>query len=180
MKVASILLLVLLICSALHAEDDNAFESWIYPKSKYKEKSLSPTTITSADKTKVRKIYSGHGQFISNDPFHEVLAFYVRKSGLKPPNWSILGREFPGTEIYIPAHFSRTNFYREHPSVTLQHYIQENVATAHLLVTDHPQVGFVSVTITRGREDDSTLIQMIQHPSGPIGRNVKFTESEEK
>jgi hypothetical protein len=169
---------VMLFKSSL-AEEVPPFDGWVLPGATLKEQALSPVTVTSADKKDVQSITTGLGQYISAKPFHEVVAFYVRKSGLTPPNWSILGREYPGTKIHIPSHFSRTNFYREEPSVTVLHYIREDIATAQVLVTDHPQLGFISVSITRGKNDDQTLIQLIQHPSKRIRRGTEQSDARE-
>ncbi len=170
---------VLMLSKSSLAEETPPFDGWVFPGATLKEQALSPVTVASADKKDVQSITTGLGQYISAKPFHEVVAFYVRKSGLTPPNWSILGREYPGTRIHIPAHFSRTNFYREEPSVTVLHYIREDVATAQVLVTDHPHLGFISVSITRGKNDDQTLIQLIQHPSKRIRRGTESSDAKE-
>lgn len=170
--ISSIILLTvcILLTPTANAKDDPVFQGWVFPNSKLKEQSLTPVKVTSADKKTVQTVNSGSGQYETEKPFHEVVEFYVNKSGLTPSNWSILGREFPGTKTYIPAHFSRKNFYREEPSVTILHNIREDIATLHLLVTDHPQLGFVSVTVSRGRNAQETVIQLIHHSADKIKR----------
>jgi hypothetical protein len=165
MRILMILTVILTIAHGSSADETHPFDGWVFPGAKLKEQSTSPVRATSADKKKVQSVTSGFGQYVTDKPFHEVVAFYVRKSGLTPPNWSILGREYPGTDVHIPAHFSRTNFYREEPSVTLLHYIRDDAAVAHLLVSDHPTLGFITVAVTRGKAEESTVIQLIQHSS---------------
>lgn len=167
---------VMLTVSSL-AEEAPPFDGWVFPGATSMGQDLSAVTVTSADKKDVQLITGGAGQYISEKPFHEVVAFYVRKSGWTPPNWSILGREFPGTEMYSPFSFSSTDVYREKPSVTVLHYIREDIATAQVLVTDHPQLGFISVSIARGKNDDQTLIQLIQHPSNRIRRGTEQSDA---
>ena len=144
----------------------------MFPGAKLKEQVLSPVTFTSADKKSVQSLKPRLGQYVTEKPFQEVVAFYVRKSGMKT-NGSILGREFPGTDIYLPAHFASIDPSREEPSVTLLHYIRADVAALQLLMTDHPQFGFISISVTRGKNDDQTLIQLIQHPSKRTTRDAE-------
>ena len=150
------------------AENENPLADWLYLKSTAKEHSVSPITVTSGDKTKIESFISAYGQYVTEDPFHTVVRFYVEKSGQTPPNWSILGRQFPGTKVNIPAHFSHVDIYRKQPSVTILHYIRENTASAQFLMTDLPEAGFMSVSITRGKDDTKTLIQITRHPAKAI------------
>ncbi len=156
--------IMLVFSKPVFANEIRPFDGWVFPEANLKDQSTKSVTVTSADKKSVQAVTCRLGQYITDKPFHEVVAFYVRKTGLTPPNWS--GREYPGTDDHIPAHLSHTNFYREKPSVTVLHYIREDVATAQLLVTDDPQLGFISVSITRGKNDDKTVVQLIQHSSG--------------
>lgn len=178
MRILFILAVTLTYCSHSLADENIPFDGWVFPEAKMKEKSMSPITVTSADKKDIQSVSSGSGQYLTEKPFHEVVAFYVQKSGLKPPNWSILGREYPGDDIHMPAHFSRFNFYREKPSVTVLHYIRKDVATAQFLVTDHPTLGFITASVTRGVSDDRTLIQLIHHPSKRIQRGTKQSDAQ--
>ena len=174
-----ILIVVFAVSGASYGEETSPFDGWVFPDAKLREQSASPVTATSADKKMVHSVTSGFGQYETEKPFHEVVAFYVRKSGLTPPNWSILGREYPGTDVHIPAHFSRTNIYREEPSITLLHYIRDDSAVAHLLVTDHPTLGFITVAITRGKGEERTVIQLIQHSSKQIERGTEQSDVRE-
>ena len=179
MRILLVLAVAITIAGVASADEKNPLDGWVFPGARLKEQALAPITVTSADKKNVQSVTSGLGQYVTEKPFHEVVAFYVQKSGLAPPNWSILGREYPGTDVHIPAHFSRTNYYREEPSVTVLHYIREDVATAQFLVTDHPELGFISVSVTRGMNDDHTVIQMIQHSSKRIRRSTEQSDARE-
>ncbi|WP_442509498.1 hypothetical protein SH528x_001074 [Novipirellula sp. SH528] len=171
MRILFILIAVLSSSGLLRADESRSFDSWVFPDADLKEQSSLPVTVTSAHKKNVQSVTSRSGQYITDKPFHEVVLFYARQSGLNPTNKSILAREYPGTDVYIPAHTSSINFYREEPSVTVLHYIRENVATVQLLVTDHPELGFLSVSVTRGKHDDQTVIQLIQHTANRITKN---------
>ncbi|MEQ8785247.1 MAG: hypothetical protein RIC55_03075 [Pirellulaceae bacterium] len=179
MRMLLIMTVLLTLSSRSLADEPRPFDGWVFPEAKRKEELTTPVTVTSADKSDVQSVSSGLGQYLTEKPFHEVVAFYVRKSGLKPPNWSILGREHPGADVEIPAHFSRTNAYREKPSVTVLHYIREDVAAAQFLVTDHPELGFISVSVTHGKNDDHTMIQLIQHSSQRIRRGTEPSDAPE-
>ena len=150
------------------AESEDPLKAWVYPESTVKEHSNAPTTVTSADGSTVQTFRNASGQYLTEDPFHAVVKFYVEKSGFAPSNWSILGRKFPGTEVHIPAHFSKVDIYREKPSVTILHYIRKDSASLQLLMTDLPDAGFMSVSVTRGKEDTETLVQIVHHPANPI------------
>ncbi len=156
----------ILIAVDAHA-DDAPFKDWIFPGAKPREQSVNPITVTSADKQHVQTVANGSGQYLTDKPFHEVVLFYVRKSGIKKPN-QIYAREFPGTDIHIPAHNHIFNFYRKEPTVTILHYIRDDVATAHLMITDHPKLGIISVSVTRSRNDPQTVVQLINHTSQRI------------
>src|SRR4051812_6776897 len=76
-------------------EGEGALKRWTYPNATPRE-----VVHTTADSGSVRL---DSGQYSTADPFHEVVRFYVERSGLEPPNWSILGREFPGDTVHIPG-----------------------------------------------------------------------------
>jgi hypothetical protein len=97
------------------------------------------------------------------------VSFYVKKSGFEPPNWSILGRKFPGTDIYLPAHWTQQGEVDgKLRSLIIQHFIREQAASAQLLLTNHPEVGTISISITRGKEDAKTLIQIVSIPASDV------------
>lgn len=144
------------------ADDEHKFSEWIYPGEELSKGAVSKVgSVGEAEESKSVVIQMGF--YNTEAEFHEVVAFYVRKSGLTPPNWKILGREFPGTDVYLPAHFSDGSLTSEKPSVTLMHYIRENVATAQLLVTNHPEIGSIAVSITRSKDDQRTRVNLIHH-----------------
>lgn len=157
-------IVAILITVNVHA-DDVPFQDWIFPGAKPREQSVNP--VTSADKQHVQTVASGSGQYLTGKPFHEVVLFYLRKAGIKKPN-KIYAREFPGTDIHIPAHTQIFNVYRQEPTVTVLHYIRHDVATAQLMVTDHPELGFISVSVTRSRNDTQTVVQLINHTAKRI------------
>lgn len=170
MRLFAFLAGMLLFAPSTFADERQSIDTWVFPEAKLKERSSTPVAVTSADKTNVQSVANGSFQYITEKPFHEVVLYYARKCGLKPTNKSILARPFPGTTIYMPAHFSRSNFYRETASVSALHYIRENVASAQFLVTDHPELGFIAISVTRGKNDDQTLIQLIHHTATQITR----------
>lgn len=151
--------------ATLAAEEKGPLDAWLFPNATMKEHSAPRVSTTSADGTRVTSVASEAAQYVTEKPFHEVVAFYVRKSGLTPPNWSILGRKFPGTDVHLPAHWVEASVDGEKPFVTILHYIRENIASAQVLITGHPELGNISISIIRGKDDKQTLIQMIQHPS---------------
>lgn len=164
-SLASVLAVIITAISV--QADDASLQDWIFPGAKPQEQSVSPVTVSSADKQPGHTLASASGQYLTDRPFHEVVLHYARKSGIDNPN-SIYAREFPGTDVHIPAHTQSINLYRSEPSVTLLHYIREDVATAHIMVTDHPTLGFISVAITRSRNDKQTVVQLINHASKAV------------
>lgn len=157
---------------------DAPFQDWIFPGATPREQDVNPVNVTSADKQHVQSVACGYGQYLTDKPFHEVVLFYARKSGIKNPN-SIYAREFPGTEIYMPSHTQKASLKREEPSFTLLHFIREDVATAHLMMTDHPELGFISVSISRSRNDEQTLVQLINHTSKRVHNSTDKTAKAE-
>src|SRR4051812_4173136 len=70
--------------------DEGALKRWTYPNASPTEVARHSTTTGGAS------VLSDIGQYSTVDPFHEVVRFYVERSGFEPPDWSILGRKFPG------------------------------------------------------------------------------------
>jgi hypothetical protein len=133
-------------------EGEQALAQWIYPKATAAEvmHSTSPGASVRFDT----------GQYSTDDPFHEVVRFYVEKSGVEPPNWSILGRKFPGDTINIPGSWTK---WGKAEVVTVHHHIRPDSAGAGLLKTDFASGETVSVTISRGLKDKKTFIRVIRH-----------------
>ena len=140
------------------------FDSWNFPGAVLSG-AKADTTITAKAKgaTTGQTVEFALRQYRTNAGFREVLAFYIRKSGLKVPNDNIVGRDFPGDKICIPAHFSRTDCKGESPSVTLLHDIRKHGATATFLITNHPEHGAITISISRAAGDEMTTIHLVQH-----------------
>jgi hypothetical protein len=134
-----------------------AFSGWIYRGSKPFEERHSRSQTDGVP----GGISEDEGQYSTATPFHEVVRFYVEKCGVEPPNWSILGRKFPGDRINMPASWMRQ--MGEGKLVSLLHHIRRESASATLLVTDHDRGETLCVTITRGLQDDRTFIQLVKH-----------------
>lgn len=179
MRSLLILAAVISASSGSLADETNRFRGWVFPGAKLMPMSFAPVSVKSAGTKKAQSVTKGFGQYESDQPFHEVVEFYVLRSGLRPLNWSILGREYPGTDVHIPAHFSRADISRKEPSVTLLHYIRDESAVAHLLVTYHPTLDFITVAITRGKDEERTVIQLIQHSARRIERGTEQSDARE-
>ena len=148
-------LLALVGLSSAQTQTDGAekqpCEDWKYANSK-------PLTLTGSSESS-----AATGQYSSGDPFHEVVRFYVTKSGFEPPNWKILGRQFPGDEVKMPGFWVGQDGER---NMSLLHHIRDGSASFTLLVTDHLKKYTVTVAITRGERDKKTYIQIIWHRKG--------------
>jgi len=81
--------------------------------------------------------------------------------GLEPPNWSVLGRKFPGDDaVDLPGSWT---LWGKTKAVAVHHHIRPESASAGLLVTDSDGEESVRVSISRGLKDASTLTQVIRH-----------------
>lgn len=129
-------------------ETNDALKPWAYPNA-------TPSEVAHA--TGTGRTYCDTGQYSTADPFHEVVRFYVQRSGFEPPNWQILGRKFPGDTINMPASWSK---WGGTEAVTVLHHIRPDSASAGLLVTDFSSGVSVSVSISRGLKDERTFIQV--------------------
>ena len=137
-------------------ESDGALKRWTYPGSMPYE--VSRSTISNPSEAAGVRVDTG--QYSTADPFHEVVRFYVEKSGFEPPNWSILGRKFPGDTVNIPGSWSK---WGKTETVSIHHHIRPGSAIAGVLVTDFSGGETVSVAISRGLRDDKTFIQVTRH-----------------
>jgi len=130
-------------------EENAPLADWIYPGSKSSEVGRSRTGTTDAPVIEF-------GQFSTTASFREVVRYYVDKSGFEPPNWSILGREFPGDKVNMPAFWTWNG-----PRIgTLLHHIRPDSASVSLLLTDTMRKESISVSITRGLKDENTHLQI--------------------
>ncbi len=133
-------------------DGEKAWKRWAYPNATPYKVSHSLSSGSS--------VLVDEGQYSTIAPFHEVVRFYVERSGLEPPNWSILGRKFPGDTVNIPGSWSK---WGKTEAVTLHHHIRSDSASAGLMVTDFSGGETVSVSISRGLKDDKTFIQVTRH-----------------
>lgn len=144
------------------ATDRGTVTGWRYPEAEVLEESRSAQSATQNGQTE-RVVFSS-GQYRSAASFREVLAFYIAKSGLKVPNETIVGRDFPGDKICIPAQFFEGDVKGQNVNVTLLHNIRPTAATATMLISNHPEAGSLTITISRGDKEDATSIHLVQHP----------------
>lgn len=162
-----LLFLFCLMLTPLQAADEKSpLESWMIPGAEAREQGETTYSLKEPDQAESVSRRTDTGQYLSEKPFQEVVAFYVKKSGFEPPNWSILGREFPGTDTYLPAHWTQQGEVDgKLQTVIIQHFIREQAASVQLLLTNQPEVGTISISITRGKEDTKTLIQIVNVPA---------------
>ncbi len=149
------------------ADEKPLFKEWVFPNATAKQKSVTNYSVKSPGQPEAVHITIKSGQYLTEKPFHEVLAFYVRKSGFTPPNWTILGRKLSDTKVHIPASWSqKQKVDGKIQKLTILHYIRENTASAHFLITNHPEMGDITIAIASSKNDPKTLIQVIQNPTG--------------
>lgn len=129
------------------AKYDEALKKWAYPHGGASE-------VWRVDGS------SGTGRYETVDPFHEVVRFYVEKSGLESPDWRSLGRKFPEAPLQAPDMWTTSNKLR---SVSLHHHIRADSASAALVKSDFESGETISVSISRGLKDERTLIQVTRH-----------------
>lgn len=132
------------------------FAAWVIPGAKLSSQSSSMTK-----NGKVSGIAPATGAYSITAPFDEVVRFYVDRSGFEPPNWSILGRKFPGDKINIPDFW--TAQMGKGKTVTIQHHIRPDSAIMTLLVSDQEGDRTTVVTVSRGLQDEATHIQIARH-----------------
>ena len=156
-----------LMLSPLQAADEKSpLEAWVIPGAEAREQGETTYSVKEPDQAEDVSSRTDTGQYLSEKPFQDVVAFYVKKSGFEPPNWSILGREFPGTDLFLPAHWTQQREVDgKLQTVIIQHFIREQASSVQLLLTNQREVGTVSISITRGKEDTKTLIQIVSVPA---------------
>ncbi|MEQ8634844.1 hypothetical protein [Gimesia maris] len=161
------LCLFCLMLTPLQAADEKSpLEVWVIPGAEAREQGATTYSVKEPDQAEGVSSRTDTGQYLSEKPFQEVVEFYVKKSGFEPPNWSILGREFPGTDLYLPAHWTQQREVDgKLQTVIIQHFIREQAASVQLLLTNQREVGTVSISITRGKDDAKTLIQIVSIPA---------------
>ena len=166
MRSVFLCLFCLMLTPLQAAEDKSPLESWVIPGAEAREQGATTYSVKEPDQADGVTRRTDTGQYLSEKPFQEVVAFYVKKSGFEPPNWSILGHEFPGTDLYLPAHWTQQREVDgKLQTVIIQHFIRKQAAVAQLLLTNQPAVGTISISITRGKADTKTLIQIVSIPA---------------
>ena len=100
-------------------------------------------------------------QLETRKSFHEVVAFYLDKAGVDWRDNQVLSRRFPTAKASAPAVVQQTN---GPATTTVLYRIGQNSAICHFTVTGLPDIGTLSVSISRSRRDDTTFVQMIQLP----------------
>ena len=166
MRSVFLCLFCLMLTPLQAAEDKSPLESWVIPGAEAREQGATTYSVKEPDQAESVSRRTDTGQYLSDKPFQEVVAFYVKKSGFEPPNWSILGHEFPGTDLYLPAHWTQQREVDgKLQTVIIQHFIRKQAAVAQLLLTNQPAVGTISISITHGKEDPKTLIQIVSIPA---------------
>ncbi|WP_182870177.1 hypothetical protein [Stieleria mannarensis] len=155
-----------LATNAGHAEDS----AWIYPQSKLLSKA-GPEGENAAWPNESIDVRS------TDDTIEKVVAYYVKHSGFEPPNWKILGREFPH-QTKLPVGFwigpgkTKTSAAR----VTITHHLRSDLAHVTFLVV--AEAGEItSISVTRGKNEDQTWIQVHEHSfknaSPQLGQRTK-------
>ena len=166
MRFMLLFLFCLMLTPLQAAEEKSPLESWVISGAEAREQGTTTYSVKEPDQAESVSRRTDTGQYLSEKPFQEIVAFYVKKSGFEPPNWSILCRDFPGTDTYLPAHWTQQGEVDgKLQTVSIQHFIRKQAASVQLLLTNQREVGTVSISITRGKEDTKTLIQIVSIPA---------------
>lgn len=143
-------------CSS--AQSAESASSWNYPGSKLRAEAgpseAAPNPRWPNESIQIRS---------TADSVAKVVAYYVDQSGFQPPNWKILGREFPDSQ-HLPAGFwigpGKTS---EGPArVSIIHDLRPEVAQVTFLVISDTGV-MRSISVTRSKREDATWIQVHEH-----------------
>ncbi|WP_417391753.1 hypothetical protein [Gimesia sp.] len=166
MRSVSLFLFCLMLTPLQAAEEKSPLEAWVIPGAEARGKGAASYPVKSPDETEGTESEIETIQYLSEKTLEEVVAFYVKKSGFKTASQSILGRDFPGTDIFVQDHWTQqTEVDGKYQSLTVQHFIREQAASVQLLLTNQSDLGTVSISITRGKEDAKTLIQIVSVPA---------------
>jgi hypothetical protein len=168
MRIFQIAIILLAITSpVLPAE--SPLEQWVFPGASFKEKGSPSVTSTYPNGQRTEDWRMHFGQYVTDASFQKVLSFYVEQSRISLPNQAIVGREFPGTDVFIPAHWVTRGEFGAGSTVTLLHYIREGCATGVFSVVGHPEFGSLTIVVSRGKDEEQTVIQIICNPKGEEG-----------
>ena len=137
--------------------------TWVYPSSQLAVKGgpdKNTSSFTQSESFDVRS---------SNDPIRKVVAYYVRQSGFEPPNWKILGRDFPYPDHLPVGFWMGPGEVDDVPArVSITHDLRPDVAhVSFLIVTEAGALN--SISITRGKGEDKTWIQIHKYGFKAIG-----------
>lgn len=150
MKIIRIASILLAIANPVFPAE-SLLEQWVFPGASFKEgQEDGPRHI---------------GNYTVDASFQKVLAFYIKQSRINPPNQKIVGREFPGTDIFLPAHWVTRGEFGAGSTVALLHYIRESCATGVFSVSGHPDLGSLTIVVSRGKDEEQTVIQLICNPN---------------
>ena len=138
------------------------FSTWIYPGSKMAD-FLYASDAGVIDK-KGQAVGFSRGQYETRASFGDVVAFYIKKSGLRIQGKDLEQFEFPSDHVFPPSGAHQVDAKGKAVNVTLAKNIQRTAATVTILVTNHPDSGTTTVTISRGIHDKMTAVQLMQHP----------------
>ena len=181
----TICLSVIIVCMCVHVEasEPTPLDRWLLPDSKELDR-MSPALKESSKNEEIVQTVTFHGgQFVSDRSFTDVVDFYATASELNgggrfsTQSGRITGIPFSTSSGNSQTHKSTVDIYGKKPSVTVLHSIRDNHASATFLVTEDRDAGNVVITITRSKDDEQTLIQIIQHPISRIDRS-KFQASQ--
>lgn len=178
MKIITIAFLIFGVINPLFC-GEFSLDGWVFPGASYKEKASPYVSSTDQDGRKRVTQRTHLGQYVTEASFREVLAFYIEQSRLHPPNQRIVGRDFPGTGVFIPVHWVTRGEFGPGSVVTLLHYIRRDSATGVFSVVRHPDLGSIVVVVSRGKDGEQTVIQVICNPdpgkAGPQDEAVEAT-----
>lgn len=165
MKIILTIYAFIAIAIPLHASEF-PLEPWVFPRASVKEKG-SPFSKSEYPDGRVEELRTDFAQFATDASFREVLAFYLKKSRITPPNESIVGREFPGTDRFLPAHWVARGEFGEGSVATVLHYIREDCATAAFSIVNPTELESLTIMVSRGKDEKQTVIQIIRNPVAP-------------
>lgn len=160
MQVATFLIvsIVSLFLATPFVRSADSDSMWIYPNSKLR-------TMAGPGKESA-STWPGESIDVRSTPdsIAKVVAYYVKQSGFEPSNWEVLGREFPYPK-QLPVGFwigpGQTSSGAARVSIT--HDLRPAVAQVTIFVV--PESGpIVSISMTRGKDETETWIQIHQHP----------------
>lgn len=141
-------------------KDKDEQDSWRYPGSERLMSNKGSLSSTRQDGTVEYDVHGEVAEYATEAPFHQVVRFYVERSGGEPPDWSIFDREFPSDVAGIPMSLVK---FDKGKNILIHHGIRSKGAAASLLIIDAANGETISITISRNLDDDKTHISFIRH-----------------